>query len=66
MIWKTLDGRELEIKNMSTDHIKNCMKLIKSALIMCEGLPPIAAIIIKNSAEKDLKGFNQELRRRMS
>jgi len=27
--WKTKDGNELEIKNMSEEHIKNCMKMVE-------------------------------------
>ena len=27
--WKTKDGKELLIKDMSTKHIKNCIKAIK-------------------------------------
>lgn len=28
MKWKTKDGQELEIKDMSTEHIKNCIKMM--------------------------------------
>jgi len=28
-MWTTRDGTELEIKNMETDHIKNCMSMLE-------------------------------------
>lgn len=28
-IWRTKDGKEIQIKNMTTQHIKNCIKALK-------------------------------------
>lgn len=28
-IWRTKDGREIQIKDMTTQHIKNCIKALK-------------------------------------
>ena len=32
MKWKTKDGRELDIKNMETSHIKNCIRMVERNL----------------------------------
>ena len=33
-IWKTREGQEIEIKKMTTEHIKNCIKAIKQKRII--------------------------------
>ncbi len=32
--WRTKNGTEIEIKNMTTNHIKNCIKAIKEERIV--------------------------------
>jgi hypothetical protein len=32
MKWKTKDGRILDVKDMTTDHIKNCLKMLETKL----------------------------------
>ena len=32
MKWKTKDGQILDVKNMTTQHIKNCLKMLENKL----------------------------------
>ena len=32
MKWKTKDGQILDVKDMTTDHIKNCIKMLETKL----------------------------------
>ena len=32
MKWKTKDGKILDVKDMTTDHIKNCLKMLEDKL----------------------------------
>lgn len=70
-IWKTLDNKHLKISEMTTEHIKNCVKMIKRSkyLDVMERYdtvpePPPRYVVDYDQYKPYLKTFKNELETR--
>ena len=72
--WKTKNGTEIDIKNMTTNHIKNCIKAIKEERIVigenvdigytCDGDGDGITYVWLDNGDIYIKAFEEELKRR--
>ncbi len=54
MIWKTKDGRKLNIKNMKTSHIINCINMLRRQLWTIP-YPKFKGEMAQDCAEKEYR-----------
>lgn len=72
--WRTKNGTEIEIKNMTTNHIKNCIKAIKEERIVigenidvgytCDGDGDGITYAWLDNGDIYIRAFEEELKRR--